>query len=153
MWKYMWNNLELAHAQETLSRNHAAKSVRFRMASITGAEVGRRSWWRGWRRGKPAAKRYVCDARDEQRRLDRAWSHDRSAKIRQVESSGKAGEGAWMSRRVLSGLFLRRVAVLVDPCGDGPHAGAERNRKAAAGRWHPSNRNQHAEPQDRKSVR
>src|SRR3546814_5509610 len=40
-----------------------------------------------------------------------------------------------------------RVAVLVDPCGDGPHAGAERNRKAAAGRWHPSNRNQHAEHQ------
>src|SRR3546814_7186155 len=52
-----------------------------------------------------------------------------------------------MSLRFLSGLFLMRVAVLVDPCGDGPHAGAERNRKAAAGRWHPSNRNQHAEHQ------
>src|SRR3546814_2633411 len=95
------------------------------MASITGSEVGRRSCWRGWRRGKPAANRYFCDARDEQRRLDRAWSHDRSAKIRQVESSAKSGEGAWMSRRFLSGLFLMRVAVLVDPCGDGPHRSEE----------------------------
>src|SRR3546814_9490727 len=77
------NNLDRAHARRALPMNHAAKSVRFRMASITGSEVGRRSCWRGWRRGKPAANRYFCDARDEQRRLDRAWSHDRSAKIRQ----------------------------------------------------------------------
>src|SRR3546814_17944172 len=79
------NNLDRAHARRALPMNHAAKSVRFRMASITGSEVGRRSCWRGWRRGKPAANRYFCDARDEQRRLERAWSHDRSAKIRQVE--------------------------------------------------------------------
>src|SRR3546814_6126628 len=69
------NNLDRAHARRALPMNHAAKSVRFRMASITGSEVGRRSCWRGWRRGKPAANRYFCDARDEQRSLDRAWSH------------------------------------------------------------------------------
>src|SRR3546814_6730033 len=52
------NNLDRAHARRALPMNHAAKSVRFRMASITGSEVGRRSCWRGWRRGKPAANRY-----------------------------------------------------------------------------------------------
>src|SRR3546814_3926103 len=106
------NNLDRAHARRALPMNHAAKSVRFRMASITGSEVGRRSCWRGWRRGKPAANRYFCDARAEQRRLDRAWSPDRSAKIRPVESSAKSGEGAWMSRQFLRGHFLFRVAVL-----------------------------------------
>src|SRR3546814_19837774 len=105
-------NLNGAHSRRALPMNRAAKSVGFRMASITGAEVGRRSCRRGWRRGKPAANRYFCDTRDEQRRLDRAWSHERGAKIRQVESSAKSGEGAWMSRRFLSGLFLDRKSVV-----------------------------------------
>src|SRR3546814_9216377 len=105
------NNLGRAHALRALPMNHAAKSVRFRMASITGSEVGRRSCWRGWRRGKPAANRYFCDARDEQRRLDRAWSHDRSAKIRQVESSAKSGD---RSEEHASGLqSLMRISYAV----------------------------------------
>src|SRR3546814_6919505 len=37
------NNLDRAHARRALPMNHAAKSVRFRMATITGSEVGRRS--------------------------------------------------------------------------------------------------------------
>src|SRR3546814_3476840 len=104
------------------------------MASITGSEVGRRSCWRGWRRGKPAANRYFCDARDEQRRLDRAWSHDRSAKIRQVESSAKSGEGAWMSRRFLSGLSLSLLPSLSTQSGKAPQAVTRRNAKPPAGR-------------------
>src|SRR3546814_16345529 len=85
------HNLDQAHARRALPMNHAAKSLRFPLSSITGSALGRRSCWRGWGSGTPAPTRSLFEHVAAHHSLDRPWCTTPSYTPRQVKTSHQPG--------------------------------------------------------------